>query len=173
MAQPEPPFTLASHTPRRQPAPSPWVRNAKQFGFFLAGTGFMAASVLVTRRAVIRRLRESRPKFYVSNRHIPKDLGDDKQLLALHAFSLATLNVMSFGVMLVGGISWAFNLSSVEELRQRTKESLQRQSIVPRNPEDEKMLEEMMDDLLSKLGMQKPAEEKPQEPTSGETPPKG
>lgn len=109
------------------------------------------------------------PKFYASNRHVPKMDGNDKQLLAAHAFSLATLNVMSFGVLLVGGISWAFNLSSVEELRQRTRESIARDSAVPTNPDEEKALEEMMDSLLAKLGMDKPGVEKPEDPQAEES----
>ena len=38
-------------------------------------------------------------------------------MIALEALNLATLNVVSFAVMAAGGLSWAFDVSSVEDLR--------------------------------------------------------
>ncbi|KAI9163354.1 hypothetical protein HJFPF1_04962 [Paramyrothecium foliicola] len=141
------------------PTTSPWARQFRQLGLFFAGAGFMAASVAVSRRAVLRRQLESFPKFYASNRSAMKLDPSDRSLLAVEAFGLATLNVMSFGVFITGGLSWAFDLSSVTELRQRTRAALSKPGLV--NPEDEKELEAMMDSLLAKLGMEKPT--KPEE----------
>ncbi|RSL53767.1 hypothetical protein CEP53_007641 [Fusarium sp. AF-6] len=142
------------------PAPSPWTRTLKQFGLFCAGAGFMAASVAISRRSVLRRQLDSMPKFYSSNRQPVKFDSADRSLLAVQALGLATLNVMSFAVMLVGGISWGFNLSSVQELRERSQAAIRRPGLV--NPEDEKEMEKMMEDLMARLGMDKPTpSEKP------------
>lgn len=136
-----------------RPEPS-WNRSLKQFGLLLSGAGFLAASVAVSRRSVLRMRRSSMPKFYSSNRQLAKFDAEDRSFLAAQALGLATLNVMSFGVLLVGGISWAYDLSSIEELQQRTRAVTRRPGAI--YPEEEKAMEEMMEDLMGKLGMEKP-----------------
>ncbi|KAF5704175.1 hypothetical protein FMUND_12647 [Fusarium mundagurra] len=131
-----------------------WDRSIRQFGLLLTGAGFLAASVAVSRRSVLRMRHDLFPKFYTCNRHQVKFDSGDRSLLAVQALGLATLNVMSFGVMLVGGISWAFDLSSIEELRQRTQAVTRRPGMV--SPEDEKAMEELIEGLMGKMGMEKP-----------------
>lgn len=123
----------------------------------------MAASVAVSRRAVVRRRLDSMPKFYSSNRDTARFDSSDRSLMAVQALGLATLNVMSFGVLLVGGTSWAFDLSSVDDLRARSQAAIRRNGIV--NPEDEAQMEEMMSDLLKRLHMDKPDVPGKEEPT--------
>lgn len=79
----------------------------------------------------------------------------------MRAFGLATLNVMSFAVMLVGGISWAFDLSSVEELGERTRARLQKPSDLSTEEEEkmEKELENLLGPVYSKLGIPFPTTE--------------
>lgn len=149
-----PTMSLEATTRQEHPSSPSWTRQLKQFGLFAAGAGFLAASVAVSRRAVVRRQLDSFPKFYSSNRAKINFDSSDRSLLALQAFSLATLNVMSFGIMLVGGVSWGFDLSSVSELRERTQAALRRPGLV--NPEDEEQMEKMMSDILARLGMEKP-----------------
>lgn len=144
---------------RRQPDvnaySASWSRPLKQFSLLFLGAAFTAASVGVSRRSVIRRQRDSFPKFYTSNTPGPLD-GNSSEgaLLGVHALGLATLNVSSFAVLLTGGLAWAFDLSSVDELRVRTKAALQRPGGEV-SPEDEKEFEQMMDNLMAKLGMDK------------------
>lgn len=167
-----PSMSHASATPpRRQqdasPAPplSPVQRQLKQLGLLFAGAGFMAASIAVARRSVLRRQLESLPKFYSSNRaqlQQPVDSGE-RGLMAVQALGLATLNVMSFGVLLTGGISWAFDLCSLAELRGRTQAALRRQGGDFASPEDEQEMEKMMSSILDRLGMQKPQDASPKD----------
>lgn len=122
----------------------------------MLGAGFMAASVAVARRAVLRRQREALPLFFQgwSARPARQLDGADRSALAAQAFGLATLNVASFGVLMTGGIAWAFDLCSVHELRERTQAALRRpagEGLL--NQEDEEEMEKMMDSLLQKLGM--------------------
>ncbi|OAA62433.1 hypothetical protein SPI_03973 [Niveomyces insectorum RCEF 264] len=42
-------------------------------------------------------------------------------LMAVEALNLATLNVVSFFVMLTGGVSWALDLSSLDDVRRRAQ----------------------------------------------------
>jgi hypothetical protein len=114
----------------------------------------MAATIAVSRRSVMRRQLEALPRFFASNRNPTKLDSSDRSLLAVEAFGLATLNVTSFGIMLTGGIAYAFDLSSLRELKQRSKAAISKPGKV--SPEDEKELQEMMDGLLAKLGMEIP-----------------
>jgi hypothetical protein len=40
---------------------------------------------------------------------------------ALDALGIATINVFSYGIMLGGGLLWAFNISTLAELKNRVK----------------------------------------------------
>lgn len=160
---------------RQDPAPqrieaaplSPLSRNIRQLGLYFAGAGFLAASIAISRRAVVRRQIDAFPKFFMSNRTPARLDSTDRSLLAAQALGLATLNVMSFGILLVGGVSWGFDLCSVGELRERSRASLRKPGKV--NVEDEEAMKEMMDELLAKLGMQLPKEgEEGEEGAEGE-----
>lgn len=48
----------------------------------------------------------------------------DNSLIAVEALGLATLNVFGFGIMTTGGLSWAFDVSSVAELRGMARKTL-------------------------------------------------
>ncbi|PNY26256.1 Uncharacterized protein TCAP_03813 [Tolypocladium capitatum] len=150
---------------------SPFTRQLHQLGLLLAGASFMAASVAVSRRSVIRRRIEAIPAFHTSNRMASRFDGTDRVGLATAALGLATLNVMSFGVLLTGGIAWAFDLCSVAELRERTQAAMRRP---PANldPAAEKEMEDMMRSLLDRLGMDSTPPEKPAaERANDEAPP--
>ncbi|KAM5346834.1 hypothetical protein ACJ41O_009839 [Fusarium nematophilum] len=155
VSTPTPRDTLRDSTTHQgSPSASPWARQFKQLGLFFAGAGFLAASVAISRRSVLRRRLDSFPKFYSSNRQPVRFDSADRSLLAVQALGLATLNVTSFAVMLIGGISWGFDLCSIQELQERSRAAIRRPGLV--NPEDEKALEEMMDDLMGRLGVEKP-----------------
>ncbi|KAF4124613.1 hypothetical protein GMORB2_5279 [Geosmithia morbida] len=158
MAPDTTPLPLASGqtTTTQPPSQSPFSRQIRQVGLYLAGAGFLAASVAVSRRSVIRMRAATIPPFYVSNR-APIN-ADDKGIIAARALGLATLNVMSFGVMLLGGIGWAFDLTSMSELRERTQAQLTKPTNLSREDEDEveEEMNKMIDSLYEKLGMTKP-----------------
>ncbi|KAG5931179.1 hypothetical protein E4U53_001901 [Claviceps sorghi] len=153
---PSNPEAAASSSTRTGDAPpsslTPRQRQARQLGLLFAGAGFMAASIAVARRSVLRRQLESFPKFYSSNRVVPRVDAGDRSLMAVQALGLATLNVASFGILLTGGIAWAFDLCDVRELRARTQSALRRPGTF--SEEDEKEMEQMMGSILDKLGMQ-------------------
>ncbi|KAG6016585.1 hypothetical protein E4U43_003492 [Claviceps pusilla] len=131
---------------------TPFQRQARQLGLLFAGAGFMAASIAVARRSVLRRQLESFPKFYSGNRVVQRVDSAERSLMAVQALGLATLNVTSFGILLTGGIAWAFDLCDVRELRARTQAALRRPGAF--SEEDEQEMEKMMGSILEKLGMQ-------------------
>ena len=157
-AQASPPSTPATA------AYSPFTRKLHQIGLFFVGASFMAASVAVSRRSVIRRRLQTIPAFHTSNRAPARFDGTDRLGLAVSALGLATLNVMSFGVLLTGGIAWGFDLCSIAELRERTQAALRRPRSGNWDPADEKELEDMMKTLLDRLGMDSTPPESPAKP---------
>lgn len=92
-------------------------RSLSQLGFFAAGASFLALSTFVTRRAVVRKQMTGMPLFFGQSNRPSSKVGGDGGLVAVEALGLATLNTMCFGIMLTGGISWAFDISNLEELR--------------------------------------------------------
>ncbi|KAI1819942.1 hypothetical protein F4861DRAFT_96634 [Xylaria intraflava] len=99
-------------------------RALKQFGLFMGGACFMSLSVLITRRSIARKARITMPKFYTqSNRPVNK-LNSDGSRIALEALNLATLNVLGFAIMMTGGVSWAFDISNIEDLRRMTRKHI-------------------------------------------------
>lgn len=128
----------------------------KQLGLFFAGAGFFTFSMLVTRRSVARKVTASLPKFYQPSHKAPSRGAKDPKdsLIAFEALNLATLNVLSFAMMATGGAAWAFDISSVEDLRAmaRSKIGLAAGEI---DEEAEREVEEFVSKLLKK---KKPAE---------------
>ncbi|KAI1463698.1 uncharacterized protein F4812DRAFT_238303 [Daldinia caldariorum] len=122
---PQLPEALQSTT--ASPRPRPPIlsqRSLKQLGLFFAGAGFLALSTAITRRAVVRKRLATIPKFYYPSNQQVNKMDSDSSLIALEALNLATLNVMGFGIMMTGGLSWAFDISSVDDLRAKSRAHL-------------------------------------------------
>ncbi|XWX02080.1 hypothetical protein V2A60_010112 [Cordyceps javanica] len=157
---PPPPTIDTSSTAHLTPA----QRQAKQLGLLLLGAGFMAASVGVTRRAVLRRQREAVPRFFhSSSSYLPAAGGSattldagERSSLAAQALGLATLNVAGFAVLLLGGTAWSFDLCSVAELQARTQTVMRRPGAADGgllDEQDEKEVDNMVVALMERLGM--------------------
>lgn len=128
--------TAATQAPQASPEPvsrtpqEEFRRSARQLGLFFAGATFLTASALISRRAVARRMVDAYPKFYQPSHHGPRapprnpaEKSEDT-FVAVEALGLATLNVFSFGVMMTGGLMWAFDISNVEDLRYKARRKL-------------------------------------------------
>jgi hypothetical protein len=72
-------------------------------------------------------------------------------LIAAEALGLATLNVIAFAVMAVGGISYAFDISSVEELRYYARAKMYGPD-AKLDADAEKEIEDWAAKMLLKLG---------------------
>lgn len=99
----------------------------------------------------------SLPKFF-SPSHAPagQQGNPEGNLIALEALNLATLNVMSAGIMAFGGVAWALDLSSLDELKERTRRSL-RGEAGNIDEEAEREFEEWAANILTKFGKAAPA----------------
>ncbi|KAI0111005.1 hypothetical protein F4776DRAFT_356297 [Hypoxylon sp. NC0597] len=140
------------------PEPRPPVlsqRSLKQLGLFFAGGGFLALSTLITRRAIARKHMATIPQFYQpSNRPVSK-MQSDSSLIALEALNLATLNVMGFGIMITGGLAWAFDISSIDDLRR-----MARRHIGPPGGQTDEEAEREVEEWVAKVLLRKEHKEK-------------
>ena len=97
-------------------------RSRRQLGLFFAGAGFFAVASLITRRSLVRRYQATVPKFYQpSNR---PNTGVNGAVEAFEALNIATINVFSVGMMTLGGLLYAFDISSLEDMRRNVRTRL-------------------------------------------------
>ncbi|KAI0389420.1 hypothetical protein F5Y17DRAFT_124055 [Xylariaceae sp. FL0594] len=154
----QPHQTLPPRDPSSTSILSP--RSLRQLGLFFAGAGFLSLATLVTRRSVARKTLATIPRFFVPSNRAPPALSGDSSAIALEALSLATLNVMGFGIMMTGGLAWAFDVSSFEDIRRRTRGHLAASADgATRDEEAERELEEWVAKILSRRQGEKGKEE--------------
>jgi len=96
-------------------------RSLRQLGIFCAGASFFGLSMLITRRSVARKIKATVPLFYQPSNQPAGKISSDSSLIALEALNLATLNVLGWGIMTAGGLSWAFDVSNVQDLAERRR----------------------------------------------------
>ncbi|ORY09248.1 hypothetical protein BCR34DRAFT_376364 [Clohesyomyces aquaticus] len=90
-------------------------RSLRQLSIFFLGATCLMASTAITRRAVRRRLLRVAPKYYEPNTNPHEHFSPAMD--AIQALNLATMNVFSFGIMMVGGALWAVDISSLGEMQ--------------------------------------------------------
>ncbi|RAH84792.1 hypothetical protein BO86DRAFT_272032, partial [Aspergillus japonicus CBS 114.51] len=96
------------------PLPKLWTPQTN-LKLLLGGTAFLALSIITTRRAIRRRRVAAIPPFYTSAPyHKPSVSGGVE---AFEALNLATLNVLAFAMMSTGGVLYAMDINSVEDMR--------------------------------------------------------
>ncbi|KAL4805604.1 hypothetical protein BDV18DRAFT_141375 [Aspergillus unguis] len=125
-SQPQP--QTQTQTPPTKPAndsdlPKLWTpqTNTK---LFVGGALFFAFSLLTTRRAMVRRFNASIPPYYTSSIYHKPDVNGG--LEAFEALHLATINVLSFGMMTSGGVLWAMGINGLDDLRAYVKKGMTR-----------------------------------------------
>ncbi|KAL4906770.1 hypothetical protein BDW74DRAFT_166920 [Aspergillus multicolor] len=98
--------------------PKLWKPDTNKKLFF-GGALFFAFSLLTTRRAMVRRFNASIPPYYTSSIYHKPEVNGGME--AFEALNLATLNVLSFGMMSSGGVLWAMGINSLDDMRRYVK----------------------------------------------------
>lgn len=80
--------------------------------------------------------------------------------MAFEALQLATLNVMSAAIMVAGGVAWALDISTIDDLRARARRSIDEAADMGLDPEAEKQVAEWM---AKTLGLDVDAEKQKEE----------
>ena len=123
-------------------------RSMKQLGLFAGGACFFGISSLITRRSLVRRYQSTVPKFYQpSNRQVE---GVNGAMEAFDALTVATANVLSVGMMTTGGALWAFDISSLEDMRTKIRGGLGIDGSDGRESKAEQEMEEWLATVLAR-----------------------
>ncbi|CAG8161685.1 unnamed protein product [Penicillium olsonii] len=141
--QPKPkvPELLPHQTPR------PPIGSNTNLKLLFGGMTFFALSVLVTRRAFNKKRIACIPPFYTSSvYHQPHS---NSAMDAFEALNLATLNVVSFGLMAGGAAGYALNINNIDDMRKFVRAGLQGGSDTPVKSDEE--LEEEVTEWVSKV----------------------
>ena len=118
-----PPTTNPHTTPISTPARDslltrllPPQRTRKQLTLLFAGATFATLSALLTRRALLRRhpAFHGPPKLFAPSNVPPRVPGPRE---ALEALNLASLHVASWAILCTGGVLFAFDIGSLNEMR--------------------------------------------------------
>jgi hypothetical protein len=126
-------------------------------GLFFAGAGFFAVSSIITRRSLLRRYKATVPKFYQPSNRANEVNG---AIEAFEALNIATINVLSVGMMLGGGLLYALDISSLDDMRRQVRTSIGVDG--PRTDEDaEKEIEEWIASVLNKGSKSEKEEKRP------------
>lgn len=155
---PPPPPHTHTHTPTLAALPQPEPprdnslfsrRSLRQMGLMLGGAGFFYWSVMISKRAAMRHQLAAKMRFFQGNQFMwrsQKELGAAKRepLVAAEALALATLNTASFAIFAAGGVTWALDVSSVEDLRRYARRSIER-SVVKMGKVDEEAEREVVE----------------------------
>jgi hypothetical protein len=94
-------------------------RSLRQLGLFLGGAAFFGLASVITRRSLVRRYKASAPKFFQQSNRPNAEV--DGAMEAFEALTIATVNVFSLSIMFTGGTLWAFDISSLEDMRRKLR----------------------------------------------------
>lgn len=143
--QPQSPADNPTTLPMQLPRP-PASENTN-LKLLFGGMTFFALSVLVTRRAFNKKRIACIPPFYTSSvYHQPHS---NSAMDAFEALNLATLNVLSFGMMAGGAAGYALNINSLDDMRRFVRAGLQGGSDTPVKSDEE--LEVEVTEWVSKV----------------------
>ena len=125
---PSSPSTKSNPPPTPPPKPDTFLqslttsRAQRQLGLFAAGASFFLLSTAITRRSIVRRYKATIPKFYAPSNRANNNINGAME--AFEALNIATINVLSVGMMASGGLLWAFDIAGVEDMRRKVRKQI-------------------------------------------------
>jgi len=102
-------------SPTYEGTPITSPRSLRQLSIFLLGSTCLLATTAITRKAVYRRTLRLTPPYFSPNTNPHEYFSPFSD--ACQALNLATLNCASLGVMVLGGVMWAFDVAGLGEAR--------------------------------------------------------
>jgi hypothetical protein len=140
--------TAPAPAPTAQTTISPGLRNRRQLGLFFGGAVFFGISSMITRRSLVRRYKATVPSFYQPSNRPSANINGPIE--ALDALTVATANVFSVAIMSTGGLLWAFDIASIDELRAKIRGGLGVDGEAGRESRAEKEMEEWLAGVLER-----------------------
>ncbi|KAI9374058.1 hypothetical protein BJX61DRAFT_344387 [Aspergillus egyptiacus] len=127
--------------------PKLWTPQTNKKLLF-GGALFFTLSLLATRRALNRRYKASIPPYYTSSvYHKPNVSGGAEAFEALH---LATINVLSFAMMASGGVLYAMDINSLDDMRAYVKKGMLSGAAGQELSKEDKELERDVEEWIGK-----------------------
>jgi hypothetical protein len=114
-------------------------RSLRQLGLFFGGAAFFGFASVITRRSLVRRYKATVPKFFQQSNRPNAEVNGAME--AFEALTIATVNVFSLSIMFTGGMLWAFDISSLEDMRRKLRGGLGRDGEGRENAAEEEMEE--------------------------------
>ena len=103
---------------------------------------------MITRRSLVRRYKATVPSFYQPSNRPSANINGPIE--ALDALTVATANVFSVAIMSTGGLLWAFDIASIDELRAKIRGGLGVDGEAGRESRAEKEMEEWLAGVLER-----------------------
>lgn len=135
--------------PIRPPRLDPHIRAQRQNALLYGGALFTVLSVLVTRRAVARKILEAPSEVTAKTQAMSKSSGPFD---AAQALSLATLNVFSIGLLALGAVFKTFDIADIEDMRDKVRSGIGFDVYGGDDAADKELEEWVRDNLLTKDG---------------------
>lgn len=147
--QTPPTAALKTKTEADSDLPKLWTPQTNTKLFF-GGALFFTLSLLTTRRALVRRFNASIPPYYTSSLYHKPEVNGGME--AFEALNLATINVLSFGMMASGGVLWGMGINGLDDLRAYVKKGMASGDPSEVNKTDEEMEKEVEAWVMKFLG---------------------
>ena len=124
-------------------------RNKVIFG---AGLAFFALSMVISRRAFVRRRLASNPAFYTNapGHHAEQAKKASPAMEAFEALNIATVNVLSITMLATGGTLWYLDINTMAEARKFVRGGLGVDGTGKSETEAEEEFEEWMATTLAR-----------------------
>jgi hypothetical protein len=125
---------------------NPRARAVRQLSLFFAGATFFGLSLLVTRRAVARKLLADAPRQFTPSNYKPTNVNGGVE--AAQAFVLATANVTSAGMMATGFMMYALDVTDTEDMRAKFRKAWGFERTALEETEQDEEMERMVKEFL-------------------------
>jgi hypothetical protein len=166
-----PPSKPSLNYPRALTPQEKAARTRKQAGLFFGGLTFVLFSGFVTRRSLVKRQKAIVSPILnaVGKPGAPgakgalktadgaaaeidpaAELNNSGPILAIEALTVATLNVISWGIMATGGALWYFDIASIDDMRRKIRGGLGVDGSGRTEEEAEEEVEEWLATVLSR-----------------------
>ncbi|KAJ5768112.1 hypothetical protein N7533_000695 [Penicillium manginii] len=137
----------SSSEPSTQLVQPPRPQDRTNLKLLAGGMAFFAFSVFITRRAHIKKRIAAIPPYYTSSTYFQPNFNGAAD--SAEALALATINVVSFGMMTTGGIMCMLNVNGIEDMRRIMRGGLEGAA---QGKSDEELEKEVTDWVASVFG---------------------
>jgi hypothetical protein len=127
---------------------NPRARAVRQLSLFYSGATFFGLRLLVTRRAVARKLLADAPRQFTPSNYKPTNVNGGVE--AAQAFVLATANVTSAGMMATGFMMYALDVTDTEDMRTKFRKAWGFERTALEEAEQDEEMENMVKEFLDK-----------------------